>query len=91
LVQQIVDAFVGLNAPSGWPAWATHEPAFGAVDAAGKSAADAEMHPDGAAVAFGLDAHVVSANVETLTPAQSTPVGASHVHAEHPRESVAAA
>jgi hypothetical protein len=90
-VQQIVDALVGLNAPSGRPACAMQEPALGAVDAAGKSAADAEMQPDGAAAGFGLDAHVVSAYVETLTPAQSTPVGASHVHAEHPRESLAAA
>jgi hypothetical protein len=90
-VQQIVDGFVGLNVPSGWPACAMHEPALGGVAAAGKSAADAEMQPDGAAVVSGRDAHVVSAYVETPTPAQSTPVGSSHVHAEQPRESLAAA
>jgi hypothetical protein len=89
-VQQIVDAFVGLNAPIGWPACAMHEPALGAVESAGKSAADAGTQPDGAAVVSGLDVHVVSTYVETPTPAQSTPVGASHVHAEHPRESLAA-
>jgi hypothetical protein len=90
-VQQIVDAFVGLNMPSGWPACAMHEPAPGIVEAAGKSAADAAMQPEGAAVVPGLEAHVVSAYVETPTPAQSTPVGASHVHAEHPRVSLALA